>query len=106
MKQISRESLKEMMDKKAKFLLIDARMHEAYEREHLPGAVTIPSEHLHADMLSGLRKTDTLVTYCSSSECDASKDAAKKLEKFGFKKVLRFKGGIKDWKDAGYPTEK
>jgi len=106
MKRITREYLKNLMDKRAKFLLIDARTHEAYDKEHLPGAVTIPIEHLHADLLRGLRKSDILVTYCSSFDCEASTLAAKKLEKFGFKKVLDFKGGLKDWKAGGYPTEK
>jgi len=106
MKQITREYLKNMMDEQANFLLIDARGHEAYHKEHIPGAVTIPSEHLEAGLLKGHKKTETLVTYCSSFDCEASTTAAKKLEKFGFKKVMEFKGGLKDWKDAGYATEK
>jgi rhodanese-related sulfurtransferase len=56
--------------------------------------------------LTGHKKTETFVTYCSSFECEASTVAAKKLEKYGFKKVLEFKGGLKDWKAAKYPTEK
>jgi rhodanese-related sulfurtransferase len=46
------------------------------------------------------------VTYCSSFECEASTIAAQKLDKYGFKNVLEFKGGLEDWKKAGYPTEK
>lgn len=106
MKQITREHLKNMIDEDEDFLLIDARGHESYHKEHIPGAVTIPSEHLEAGLLKGHKKTETMVTYCSSVDCEASTEAAKKLEKFGFKNVLRFKGGLKDWKDAGYDTEK
>jgi len=106
LRQITREILKNMIDKELNFLLIDARGHEAYDKEHIPGAVSIPSDHLDEHLLTGHRKTETLVTYCSSFECEASTVAAKKLEKYGFKKVLQFKGGIKDWKGAKYPTEK
>ena len=95
-----------MMDRKANFLLIDAREHEAYDKEHLPGAVSIPSDHLDKHLLTGHRKTETMITYCSSFDCGASTVAAKKLEGYGFKKVLDFKGGIKDWKSAKYRTEK
>jgi len=106
MRQITREFLKNMMDKDVNFLLIDARGHEAYHKEHLPGAVSIPSDHLGEHLLTGHKKTETFVTYCSSFECEASTVAAKKLERYGFKKVLEFKGGLKDWKDAGYAMEK
>ena len=106
MRQITREVLKNMIDKEVNFLLIDARAHEAYDKEHLPGAVSIPSDHLGEHLLTGHKKTETFVTYCSSLECDASTVASKNLKKYGFKKVLQFKGGLKDWKAAKYPTEK
>jgi rhodanese-related sulfurtransferase len=51
-------------------------------------------------------RESTIVTYCSSFDCEASTIAAKKLESYGFKNVLEFKGGLKDWKEAGYATEK
>lgn len=106
MKKITREVLKNMMDTNADFVLIDARGHEAYDKEHLPGAVSIPSDHLGEHLLKNYKKDRTIVTYCSSFECTASTIAAEKLEKYGFKKILEFKGGLADWKVAGYPTEK
>ncbi len=106
MKKITREVLKNMMDTNVDFVLIDARGHEAYDKEHLPGAVSIPSDHLGEHLLKNYKKDITIVTYCSSFECTASTIAAEKLEKYGFKKILEFKGGLADWKVAGYPTEK
>jgi rhodanese-related sulfurtransferase len=52
------------------------------------------------------KKNRTFVTYCSNFECEASTIAAQKLDKYGFKNVLEFKGGLEDWKKARYPTEK
>ena len=106
MKKITREVLKNMMDTNVDFVLIDARGHEAYDKEHLPGAVSIPSDHLGEHLLKNCKNDRTIVTYCSSFESTASTIAAEKLEKYGFRKILEFKGGLADWKVGGYPTEK
>lgn len=106
MKKITREYLKNMMDTDVDFVLIDARGHEAYAKEHLPGALSIPSDHLGEHLLREHKKNRIFVTYCSNFECEASTIAAQKLDKYGFKNVLEFKGGLEDWKKAGYPTEK
>lgn len=106
MRKVTREELKAMMDRGDVFILIDTRGHEAFRTEHLPGAVSVPSDNVGRHTLPGLSKGDTVVTYCSNFECEASTVAAGKLERYGFTKVLEFKGGLKDWKGAGYPTEK
>ena len=106
MKQITREELKAMLDKKKKFVLIDARTHAGFDKEHIPGANSIPADHLDEHIQNDIQKDETIVTYCSSFTCESSTIAAKKLEKYGYKKILDFKGGLADWKDAGYPTEK
>jgi rhodanese-related sulfurtransferase len=106
LKLITRDELKNMMDAKVPFTLIDARTHGGYEKEHLPGAIRIPADHLGEHLVNDHKKTETFVTYCTDLKCESSTIAAKKLEKFGFIKVFDFKGGIEDWKKAGYPTEK
>ncbi len=105
MRKITRQALKQMMDSDTDFVLIDARTHAGYDEEHLPGAVSIPADHLGEHLLKEYKKDRTIVTYCSSFTCESSTIAAQKLEKFGFNKVIEYKGGLKDWKDAGYPTE-
>lgn len=106
MHRLTREELKGMMDRGDAFVLIDARGHGAYKAEHLPGAVSVPSDHVGKHLLEGLEKTDTIITYCSSFACEASGIAAEKLRRYGFTDVREFSGGLKDWKEAGYPTEK
>lgn len=106
MKQITRETLKKMMDSETDFVLIDARGHESYAKEHIRGAVSMPSDHIGDHLLRGFRKERTYVTYCSGWKCEACTIAATKLDKFGFEKVLVFNGGLEDWKAAGLPTEK
>ena len=106
MKRISSEVLKKMMDNNEDFVLIDARVHEGYKKEHLPGAVSIPADHLGERPLKQYKKDCTIVTYCSGWACESSTIAAQKLDKYGFTNVLDFKGGLEDWKKAGYRTEK
>lgn len=104
MKQIHAEDLKEMMDDKADFVLIDARGHDAYDKEHITGAVSIPSDHLGERITKDYDKETIFITYCSNLKCDASTVAATKLERYGYKKVLQYKAGIEDWRAHRYPT--
>lgn len=106
MRTISREALKKMMDDGRDFVLVDARTHEGFDEEHLPGAVRMPANRLGESMLRRYRRDRTVVTYCSGWACESSTIAAKKLERLGFTDVLDFKGGIEDWKKAKYPLVK
>jgi len=106
MRNVTREELKVMMDRGDPFILLDTRNRDAFRTEHIPGAVSVPSDQVGKHVLPGLKKDDTIATYCSSFSSKESKVAAEKLERYGFKKVLQFKGGLKDWKDAGYATER
>ncbi len=108
MRKIRAEELELMRNANVIFTLIDARPHDDFKKEHIPGALSIPFDHLgkHLDLMKQRRRTDTFITYCSDLECEASEVAAKKLEKYGFKNVLELRGGLEDWKKAGYPTEK
>jgi rhodanese-related sulfurtransferase len=106
MKQIRAVELKKMMDRKADYVLIDARGHDSYDKEHITGAISIPSDHLGEHLMKDFDKGTTFVTYCTDLECEASTVAAKKLERYGYTKVLEYKEGIQDWKVHHYPTVK
>lgn len=105
-RQIDAKALKTMMDSGTKFVLIDARSQMSYQKEHIPGAVSVPSDHIAEHVLGTYPKSLTFVTYCTDFDCEASTIAAKKLEKLGFADVLEYKGGLEDWKMRGYATEK
>lgn len=101
---ISIDQLRDMYQKNEKFILVDARGREDYDRSHLPGAQSIPVEDI-GDHASRLDKRETIITYCGSFQCQASTMAAKEFMKHGFKNVLDYKGGIQEWTEKGYPTE-
>lgn len=104
MRRIEGDELRKMIDDKSQIVIIDARGHEAYDKEHIPGALSIPSDHLGKDISKSYGKETTFVTYCTDLQCTASSIAAKKLEKYGYANVLEYKAGIEDWKARGYPT--
>ena len=104
MRRIEGDELRKMIDGKSQIVIIDARGHEAYDKEHIPGALSIPSDHLGKDISKSYGKETTFVTYCTDLQCTASSIAAKKLEKYGYANVLEYKAGIEDWKARGYPT--
>jgi rhodanese-related sulfurtransferase len=101
MRKISRDELIEMCSKGRKFTLVDVLGRDSYEKEHIPGALSIPLDDLEQEAERFLDKNDTIVVYCASFVCTASTTAAQKLEEMGYKKVLDYKGGLKDYKEAG-----
>jgi rhodanese-related sulfurtransferase len=51
------------------------------------------------------KKDQPLVIYCSGIKCSRSSSASADAVSWGFKKVHYFRGGIVEWRDAGYPVE-
>jgi len=77
-----------------------------FKKEHLPESINIPEgsetflEAVEKELGS---KTDPVVVYCASLECDASPKAARKLEDAGYTQVYDFEGGVKEWKENNLP---
>ncbi len=94
-----------MYQKNVKFVLADARPRRDYEQKHLPGAISMPVDEI-GEFAGRLDRGDEIVTYCGGFQCPASTMAAKELMKLGFKNVKDFKGGIQEWTEKGYPTER
>jgi rhodanese-related sulfurtransferase len=52
------------------------------------------------------KKDQPIVIYCSGVKCSRSYRASEKAVEWGYTKVYYFRGGIVEWKKAGYPVEK
>jgi rhodanese-related sulfurtransferase len=102
MKRISREELKEKLDRKDNFRLVMALAEWAYQAKHIPGSIHFDNikEALHS-----LSKDDEIVVYCSDENCIASTALGQLLERNGYSHVLHYAGGLQDWEQAGYPLE-
>lgn len=101
--EIKREDLVKAINAKSVFL-VDANGMDSYADAHIPGAVGFDkakgefSQPLPAD------KASLIVAYCGGPQCEAWCKAADKLETMGYTNIRHYKGGIKEWKQAGLET--
>ncbi|MFA5199422.1 MAG: rhodanese-like domain-containing protein [Candidatus Omnitrophota bacterium] len=103
--KITRDELISMRKSGQRFILVDVLEKSSFEREHIPGAISIPLSELETKAGSLLNKNDTVVVYCASFDCAASTKAAEKLQAMGFSRVLDYKGGLKDYEEGGEKLE-
>ena len=64
MRTISREQLKEKIDRGDDFVLLEVLSEQSYAREHLPGAIRFPGGSMITDLLPD--RATTVVAYCSN----------------------------------------
>ncbi len=102
MKLVSREELKEKLDKAEHIKLVFALGLWQYRAKHIPGS-------LHFDKLEEalqvLDPDDEIIVYCANPACPASILAYHFLTRHGYKNVRRYAGGLEEWENAGYPLE-
>ena len=83
--------------------IVDARSAEAFDAEHIPGAINVPHRTMSSDSTSDINRETTVVCYCDGIGCNASTKGALKMLKLGFQ-VKELIGGIDWWKRDGHPT--
>ncbi len=99
------EEVKSLFD--AGVVIVDVRNPRLHARRHIPGAVHLDLKDVYDEESLAVvaKKDEPLVIYCSGVKCSRSSRASEKAVSWGYKKVLYFRGGIVDWRDAGYPME-
>ena len=102
--EIDSWDLFEALEANEKVTVLDARSPEAFNIEHIPGAVNIPHRTMNEASTSNLDKEMLYVTYCDGIGCNASTKGALNMVKLGFK-VKELMGGLDWWKRDGYQTE-
>ena len=85
-------------------VVVDTRSHEAFEIEHIPGAISFPHRTMTAESIAQLDRSVLYVTYCDGIGCNASTKGALKLASFGLK-VKELLGGLDWWRRDGYETQ-
>lgn len=83
------------------FLLIDVRPAAAYERGHIPGALSLDTDPADGKIVAvarAWRPGTKLVVYCDSPRCDLAQSAARRLRReLGIEGVVVLKGGWSTW---------
>jgi rhodanese-related sulfurtransferase len=99
------DEVKRKMDAGGKFLLVDVREESEFARDHLPGAIHLGKGIIERDIEARVPQLDAeLVLYCGGGFRSAL--AADNLQKMGYTNVISMDGGIRDWREKGYPLEK
>jgi len=103
---VSRESLWQKIQSGDEFVLVDALSALSYAASHLPGAISLPPERVDELARRRIPDLDTdVVVYCASSACDSSVTVASRLLELGYRNVLHYAEGTRDWVEAGLPLE-
>ena len=85
-----------------KFLLVDVREESEWARDHLPGAVHMGKGVIERDVEHKVPDPATpMILYCGGGFRSAL--AADNLQKMGYTNVLSMDGGIREWREKGYP---
>ena len=99
-KEIAVEQVKQMLDKKHAFKLIDVRESSEYRICKIEEAILIPLGDIETqDMtrLNGLNPDDEIVLHCKAGV--RSMKALRVLEKMGFHNLKSMRGGINEWSE-------
>jgi rhodanese-related sulfurtransferase len=99
------DTVKTRMDRGEKVLLIDVREESEYAKDHLPGAIHLGKGIIERDIEGRVPELNTeVILYCGGGFRSAL--AADNLQKMGYTNVISMDGGIRDWREKGYPLTK
>jgi len=99
------DDVKKKMDGGSKFTLVDVREESEFAKDHLPGAIHLGKGIIERDVEARVPNLDAeLILYCGGGFRSAL--AADNLQKMGYKNVISMDGGIRDWREKGYPLTK
>lgn len=99
MKSISKDEFKSMM-KEGNLVVVNVLSQGAYMEDHIEGSINIPVGGEFEDTVKKVLpdKSEKVVVYCASFECQASSKASQILDDLGYENVLDYEGGMKDWR--------
>jgi molybdopterin/thiamine biosynthesis adenylyltransferase/rhodanese-related sulfurtransferase len=103
-REVTIDSVKQMLDQRRTFKLIDVREGDEYAAGRLPGALSVPRGYLELRIEEKAARTEEIVLYCAGGTRSAL--AAKTLKDMGYQNVSSMAGGYSRWHDASYPVEK
>lgn len=94
-------------------ILLDLRGARDFAISHLPGARSLPYHRFEKDFEKTVaegfpgvdRATVPLILYCYGNDCVRSRKGGTYAARLGFRNILWFRGGITEWRAAGYSTD-
>lgn len=102
-KECKANELKQKIDNKENFLLIDCREQDEWDQAHIEYAKLMPLSHFDVVHLPNLTdKNAEIVIICRSGA--RSLNLCQYLSSHGFKNLTNTRGGIMSWMNEGFPV--
>lgn len=96
------DAIRARLDRGDKFVLVDVREESEFAKDHLPGAMHMGKGVIERDVEMKVPDLNAeMVLYCGGGFRSAL--AADNLQKMGYTNVISMDGGIREWREKGYP---
>ncbi len=104
-RQFTIPEYRQRVDSGEKFVLVDVREDNEWEKGHLPGALHLGKGVIERDVETRIPdKATPIVCYCGGGFRSAL--VSDNLQKMGYTNVLSLDGGFRGWVGAGLPVIK
>jgi rhodanese-related sulfurtransferase len=101
-KECTTDDVMQKLQAGEKFHFVDCREDDEWRQGHAKGAVHIGRGVLERDIEEEIpNKSDQIILYCGGGFRSAL--AAESIQKMGYTNVISMDGGIREWKQKGYP---
>jgi rhodanese-related sulfurtransferase len=99
------DEVKTRLDHGDKLVLVDVREESEFQKDHLPHAIHLGKGVIERDIEQKVPDLNApLVLYCGGGFRSAL--AADNLQKMGYTNVISMDGGVRGWREKGYPMTK
>jgi rhodanese-related sulfurtransferase len=100
--ELTVDDVKAKLDRGEKFFLVDVREESEWAKDHLPRAIHLGKGVIERDVEQRIPDPATqIVLYCGGGFRSAL--AADNLQKMGYTNVYSMDGGVRGWREKGYP---
>lgn len=104
-KETTTDAIKQRLDRKDHFILVDVREESEFAKDHIPTAIHLGKGIIERDIETRVPDISApLVLYCGGGFRSAL--AADNLQKMGYTNVLSMDGGIREWREKNFPLTK
>jgi rhodanese-related sulfurtransferase len=101
-RELTVDQVKTKLDRRESFTLVDVREDNEWAKDHVTGAIHLGKGIIERDAEQRLPdKNAEIVLYCGGGFRSAL--AAENLQKMGYTNVFSMDGGIRDWRQEGFP---
>ena len=104
-RQTTVSELKQRLEAREEFLLIDVREDHEWAAGRIPRAIHLSKGIIERDIEEKIPNREAeILLYCGGGYRSAL--VADNLQKMGYRRVVSVDGGIRGWTAAGFPVEK